>query len=107
MIVDRQEKEGWGRSVVKTLAADLQKEFSGVQGYSASGLWRIRNFYCIYHADEKLAPLVREIGWSHNIIIFEKCPDALTREFYIRMTRKFGWTKNVLIENSETYLILK
>ena len=26
-----------------------------------------------------------------------KCKDPLEREFYIRMTRKFGWSKNVLI----------
>ncbi len=35
-------------------------------------------------------------GWTHNVIIMERCKDDLEREFYIRMTRKFGWTKNVL-----------
>jgi predicted nuclease of restriction endonuclease-like (RecB) superfamily len=44
----------------------------------------------------KLAPLVREIGWSHNLIILERCKGAQEREFYLRMTRKFGWSKNVL-----------
>ena len=33
MIVERQQKEGWGKAVVETLAVDLQKEFPGVQGY--------------------------------------------------------------------------
>ncbi|MDF1534866.1 MAG: DUF1016 N-terminal domain-containing protein, partial [Methanosarcinaceae archaeon] len=50
---------------------------------------------------QKLAPLVREISWSKNIIIMEKCKDSLKREFYTRMTRKFGWTKNVLIHQIE------
>jgi uncharacterized protein YmfQ (DUF2313 family) len=40
---------------------------------------------------------VREIGWSHNIVIMERCSDSLEREFYIRMTRKLGWSKNVLV----------
>ena len=40
--------------------------------------------------------MVAEIGWTHNLIILEKCKDDLRREFYIRMTRKYGWTKNVL-----------
>jgi predicted nuclease of restriction endonuclease-like (RecB) superfamily len=31
----------------------------------------------------------------------EKCKDDLEREFYIRMTRKFGWTKNVLTHQIE------
>ena len=44
----------------------------------------------------KLAPLVREISWSNNIIIMEKCKDDLQREFYIQMTKRYGWTKRVL-----------
>jgi hypothetical protein len=39
-------------------------------------------------SNEKLPPLVAEIGWSHNLIIMEKCKDDLECEFYIRMTRK-------------------
>ena len=97
MIVERQEKEGWGKSVVEHLSADLQKEFAGMMGFSVSGLWRMRSFYQAYCQNEKLAPMVREIGWSHNIIIFEKCESDLEREFYIRMTKKYGWTKNVLV----------
>ena len=31
----------------------------------------------------------------------ERCSDALEREFYIRMTRKFGWSKNVLAHQIE------
>ncbi len=75
MIAGRQEGETWGKSVVRVLARDLQKEFPGMQGFSPSGLWRMRNFYLIYRADEKVAPLVREIGWTHNLIIMEKCKD--------------------------------
>ena len=30
-----------------------------------------------------------------------KCKDPLEREFYLRMTRKFGWSKNVLIHQIE------
>ena len=47
--------------------------------------------------------MVREISWTKNILIFEKCKDDLEREFYIRMTRKFGWTKDVLAIKSETH----
>ncbi|NCO83320.1 MAG: DUF1016 domain-containing protein [Nitrospirae bacterium CG_4_10_14_3_um_filter_44_29] len=101
MIVDRQEKQGWGKSVVENLAADLQKEFPGVQGYSKDNLWRMRKFYLQYRDNQKLAPMVQEIGWTHNIYILERCGDDLEREFYIRMTRKFGWTKNVLIHQIE------
>lgn len=72
-----------------------------MRGFSAASLWRMKSFYETYRANLKLAPMVREIGWSHNIIIIEKCKDDLEREFYIRMTRKYGWTKNVLIHHVE------
>jgi predicted nuclease of restriction endonuclease-like (RecB) superfamily len=31
----------------------------------------------------------------------ERCSDPLEREFYIRMTGKFGWSKNVLVHQIE------
>ncbi|MFH1289077.1 MAG: PDDEXK nuclease domain-containing protein [bacterium] len=101
MIVERQNQYGWGKAVVENLAKDLQKEFPGINGYSKDNLWRMRKFYLQYKNNEKLAPLVQEIGWTHNIIVMERCEDNLEREFYIRMTRKFGWTKNVLIHQIE------
>src|SRR3972149_11344272 len=35
-IVERQRKEGWGKSVVERLARDLQTEFPGGEGFSPS-----------------------------------------------------------------------
>lgn len=101
LIVERQSGETWGKSVVEKLAEDLRASFPGIGGFSASNLWRTKLFYETYLGNEKLAPLVREIGWSHNLVILEKCNDNLEREFYLRMTRKFGWTKNVLIHRIE------
>ncbi len=65
----------------------------------------MKAFFEAYQGVEKLAPLVREIGWSHNIVILERCSDPLEREFYMRMTRKFGWSKNVLTHqiSSQSY----
>ena len=100
-IIDSQNLLGWGKAVVETLSADLQKEFPGVGGFSGRNLWYMRNFYALYFEKSKLQPLVAEIGWAHNIIIMEKCKDDLEREFYLNMTKKFGWTKNVLIHQIE------
>ena len=61
----------------------------------------MRGFYAHYHGNEKLAPLVRVIGWSHNVVVMKKCKDDLEREFYIQMTQKYGWSKNVLIHQIE------
>ncbi len=101
MILERQEGKTWGKSVVEQLAKDIQTEFPGISGFSASNLWRIKTFYQSYSNNSKLAPLVREIGWSHNILIMGRCKDDTEREYYIRMTRKLDWTKNVLIHQIE------
>lgn len=105
LIVGQQKKHGWGKSIVENLAKDLQMEFPGMHGFSSRNIWYMHTFFMIYSKEAKLQPLVAEIGWAHNIVIMEKCKNMLEREFYIRMTRKFGWTKNVLtlqIEN-QTY----
>ncbi len=101
MIVERQKTQGWGKAVVQQLAVDLQSAFPGVRGFSVQNLWYMRQFYKEYHDNPKLQPLVGEISWTKNLVIMSRCKDLLEREFYIRMTRKFGWSKNVLIHQIE------
>ena len=100
-IYNQQQEKGWGKSIVEVLSKELKKEFPDVHGFSSSNLWRMRNFYVTYNNMENLAPLVREISWSKNVAIMEKCKDQLEREFYIKMTKKYGWTKEVLINHIE------
>ena len=116
--IDRQQREqGWGKSVVEVLATELQSEFPGIKGFTARNLWFMRQFYVEYSSNSNLKPLVSdlnisfqkvpppplitEISWSKNIVIMQKCKDPLQREFYIKMTKRFGWTKDVLINNIE------
>ena len=49
----------------------------------------------------KLPQLVANVSWTKNIVIIQKCKDPLERVFYIKVTRRFGWTKDVLINNIE------
>jgi len=44
-IVVRQKQEGWGKSVVERLAADIQRAFPGIAGFSGLNIWRMRAFY--------------------------------------------------------------
>jgi len=109
-IVAKQESYGWGKSVVKNLSQELQKEFVGMRGFSERNIWNMRNFYIEYKENQKLQSLTAEIGWTHNVTIFQKCKDNLEREFYILSTKKFGWTYRVLshqIDNKsyEKYLL--
>jgi len=46
-----------------------------------------------------LPPLIGAVSWSKNVVIIQKCKDYLERIFYIKATRRFGWTHDVLIHN--------
>jgi hypothetical protein len=57
------QQEKWGKSIVEQLSKDLQTEFPGIRGFSARNIWRMKTFYEFYIDNEKLPPLVAEIGW--------------------------------------------
>ena len=101
LITEKQQTRGWGKSVVETLSEDLQKEFPGMAGFSARNIWYMQQFYAEYQENEILQPLVAEISWSKHLIIMSKCKDMQERQFYILATKKFGWTKDVLIHQVE------
>lgn len=100
-IVEKQKQFSWGRAVVENLADDLQEEFPGIKGFSSQNLWYMRQFYVEYHASKFLQPLVGEISWAKHLVIMSQCKNDNERVYYINMTKKFGWTKNVLIHQIE------
>lgn len=99
--IAEKQSENWGKSVVATLSRELQKEFPKISGFSEANLWLMSQFYTEYQPVEILEPLVREISWSKHIAILKKCKNTQERQFYILATKKFGWTKNVLIHQIE------
>lgn len=101
LIAERQADAEHGAAIAERLAEDLRREFPGVSGYSRRNIFYMRELYQTYRDLPKVQPLVAQIGWTHNLVILQRCSDALEREFYIRMTRKFGWSKNVLIHQIE------
>ncbi len=100
-ITEQQTTLGWGKSVVETLSSDIQAEFPGIHGFGVRNMWDMARFYAEYQHNEILQPLVAEISWSKHIVILTKVKDTQERQFYILATKKFGWTKSVLINNIE------
>ncbi len=101
LIVERKMDAKHGQAVAEQLAADLRAEFPGVSGFSRRNIFYMRELYVTYADLPKVQPLVAQIGWSHNLVIMQRCKDPQEREFYIRTTRKFGWSKAVLIHQIE------
>ena len=103
-IVEAQNREGWGTSMVDRLAHDLQSALPSNRGLSARNLWRMRAFYLAYPdsdgslpqpvadlAAEVLPQAVAEIPWGHNIALIEKVKDPQQRLWYAAQTIEHGW----------------
>lgn len=103
-IVNKQEKDAWGKSVVEEMSKDLKAEFGEKSGYSTQNLWYMRQFYNTYKDYANLQQLVGEIPWGSNILIFSQCKDASEREYYINNTIQFGWNRNILMHHIKTNL---
>ncbi len=96
-ILEKQQQHNWGDSVVETLARDLQKAFPGDKGFSARNLWDMRRFYDAYRSPEILRQAVAEIPWGHHLLILNKVELPTVRLYYLRATARFGWSRNVLL----------
>ncbi|HZX51693.1 MAG: PDDEXK nuclease domain-containing protein [Pseudomonadaceae bacterium] len=90
------EQAEWGDAVVSQLADHLARTQPGLRGFTRSNLFRMRQFYETYRTEEKVAPLARQLSWSHNLIIFSQSKLPEEREFYLRMAVQEKWSKREL-----------
>jgi len=74
----------WGDGVVDALANHLAVTQPNLQGFTRRNLFRMRQFYETYQEDQIVAPLVRQLPWTHNLIILSQSKQAEEREFYLR-----------------------
>jgi predicted nuclease of restriction endonuclease-like (RecB) superfamily len=95
-ISQRVASDGWGQGTVQELAEYIQQREPNARGFSARNLWRMRQFFDTYHQQGKLAPLVRELSWTHNLLIMSRCKRDEEREFYLRLCQREKWGKREL-----------
>jgi len=128
-IVRRQDVEGWGKSVIERLSADIRTEFPDLTGFSPQNIWYMRAFYLAWSRDvqelqravgvtqdENLQQLVGEIDrenlprtaaelpWGHNIQLITKLKDPVQRLWYAHQTIEQGWSRAVLVHQIESDL---
>lgn len=96
--------EGWGKAVVKDFARFIQAERPDIKGFSASNIWRMRQFFETYDGNEKLAPLVREISWTQNLMIMSRAKTDEAREFYLLLCSRNNYTKRELERQIDSML---
>ncbi len=84
-------EEGWAQGTVEVLAETIRRRHPGRSGFSASNLWRMRQFFETCRGLPKLAALLRELSWSHNLTIMIRCRRDEEREFYLRLAARDRW----------------
>ncbi len=85
-------EDDWGRGTVEILAEAVKRRYPILRGYSPRNLWQMRQFFEAYHDPPKLSALLRQLSWTHNLLILEKSKRAEEREFYLRMACDQKWS---------------
>ena len=86
----------WGESVIKELANFIQSNEPEIKGFSDKNIWRMKQFYETYQDHPNLAPLVREISWTNNLLIFSRCKKIEEIEFYLKLVKQENYSKREL-----------
>jgi predicted nuclease of restriction endonuclease-like (RecB) superfamily len=90
------ETAAWGEAVVGALARFIADRYPGVTGFTRANLFRMRQLYDAYRDDAIVAPLVRQLPWSHNLLILGRCKRPEEREFYLRLAQRDRWSRREL-----------
>jgi predicted nuclease of restriction endonuclease-like (RecB) superfamily len=86
----------WGDGVVEELAAELGRRFPGQRGFTRPNLFRMRQLFEAYAGNEKVSPLVRQLPWTHHLILLSQAKPAEVREFYLLTAIRERWSKREL-----------
>jgi predicted nuclease of restriction endonuclease-like (RecB) superfamily len=103
-ISNKSKKDAWGSGTVENLSEFLRETEPNSKGFSSQNLWRMKQFYETYHKNEKLSLLVREIGWTNNMLIVSQTKTEEEKEFYIKLTLREKYSKDELSRQLESGL---
>jgi predicted nuclease of restriction endonuclease-like (RecB) superfamily len=90
------ESAEWGDGVVQQLAEYIAKTQPSLRGFTRANLFRMRQFYQTYRKDEEAAPLLRQLPWTHNLVILGQSKRPEEREFYLRLAIRERWSRREL-----------
>ena len=77
----------------------LNKQYPDVKGFSPRSLRRIRDFYRTYENYPALLSRAMKLGWTQNVVIMEADLTMELREWYLKATVQFEWSKMELSRN--------
>lgn len=96
VILQRQEREGWGAKVIDRLSADLREAFPDMQGLSSRNLLFMRAFAAAYPHPEIVKQLVSQLPWGHIVHLLQRVKDADARLWYAKAIIANGWSRSIM-----------
>jgi predicted nuclease of restriction endonuclease-like (RecB) superfamily len=103
MILDRQDREGWGARVIDRLSADLRETFPDMHGLSPRNLKYMRSFASAWTDRAIVQEALAQITWYHNLALLEKVNKPEDRLWYARQCSSHGWSHNILLLQIENH----
>lgn len=101
LIIERQQQEGWGATIIDRLAADLAAQFPGARGWSPRNLWYMRALAEAYPTRDR-ATAVAGLPWGHLTVLMSQVPDPGARTWYAEQATRYGWSRSVLTHHIGT-----
>jgi len=104
---DKIEVAKWGEGIVEQLSLDLQMEFPDAKGFSEQNLWRTKQMYETYYQQAILSTLLRELPWSHNVLILHQTNSMAEKEFYLKTCASEHWSYRELKKQMDNRIAQK
>jgi predicted nuclease of restriction endonuclease-like (RecB) superfamily len=99
--------DGWGKGTIINLSTFIQRAQPGIRGFSAQNLWRMRQFHETYRGQPILSALLRELPWTHHLVIMGQSKRDEEREFYLRLAIREKWSSRELERQFRTGLFAR
>lgn len=96
LILERQERAGWGAKIIDRLAADLSEAYPDMKGFSPRNLKYMRAFAAAWPDRGFVQAALAQITWYHNIALLERLGDPQTRLWYAERAAREGWSRSIL-----------
>lgn len=94
----------WGDGVVEQLARYLAQTQPGLRGFTRPNLFRMKQFYEAYPEPEFVSAVLRQLPWTHHLIILGQSKRPEEREFYLKLAVQEKWSSRQLERQFKTAL---
>lgn len=86
----------YGDKVIENLSNFIKLEYPEIKGFNKRNLERMSQFHLIYADDEIATPLVTQLSWTNNLMIFSRSKSKEERLFYLNLSIKNNYSKREL-----------